>query len=120
MWDWAFSALSRRNAGRNALVFKPFAIPISIIAAIGQHVFGHGKLIKKCPRSDVITGLSRAQKQPNWSPHGIGYGVKFRVHAAFGASDQASAPPFFNPRLEAVRCVFRCVASIMSVSVLRP
>ncbi len=30
---------------------------------------------------------------------------------------QSSASPFWSPRLDAVRCVFRCVASIITVSV---
>ena len=120
MRDWDFSTLPRRDTGRNAHVFKTFSIPIRIMAAIRQHVFGRWKLIKKRPSSDVITGLARTQKHPDWPADGIGYGVKFRVHPTLGAPDQASTPPFFSPRLEAVRCVFRCVASIMSVSVSLP
>ena len=43
----------------------------------------------------------------------------------FGAPDLASAPPFFTPRLDAVRCALRYVASVMIVlcsalSVARP
>jgi TRAP-type uncharacterized transport system fused permease subunit len=34
------------------------------------------------------------------------------IHAALGQADQASTPPFFNRRLEAVRCALRYVASM--------
>ena len=120
MRDWNFPALPRRNAGRNALVFKPFAIPISIITAISQHVFGRWKLVEQCARTDVITGLACTQKHPQRPTQSISHCVQFGVHSAFGAPDQTPTPPFCNPRLEAVRCVFKWVASIMSVSVSLP
>ncbi len=45
----------------------------------------------------------------------VGDGVQLCVHAAFGPTDLAAALLFFARRLQAVRCVFRWVASIMSV-----
>ena len=48
---------------------------------------------------------------------GVSQDVQFRVHPALGAPDQPSAPPFLTARLEAVRCAFRWVASIITTSV---
>ena len=76
--------------------------------------------IQQSPCVNVIAALPGGQKHPQRSARSIGNGMQFRVHPALGASDQAAAPPFFSPRLEAVRCVFRCVASIINVSVLPP
>lgn len=45
-----------------------------------------------------------------------GDGMKSGVQATFRPADQASTPPCFTRRLEAVRCVFRQVTSIMIVS----
>jgi hypothetical protein len=33
--------------------------------------------------------------------------MELGVHAAFGAADQAAEAPFFNRRLDAVRCALR-------------
>ena len=38
---------------------------------------------------------------------GIGDGMQLGVHATPGPTDQSAAPPFFDRRLEAVRCAFR-------------
>jgi hypothetical protein len=41
--------------------------------------------------------------------------MKLGVHAALGATDQATAPLFLAAMLVAVRCAFRYVASIITV-----
>jgi hypothetical protein len=38
-----------------------------------------------------------------------------RVHDTFGSTDQAPEIPYLTCRLDAVRCAFRYVASIMTV-----
>ena len=120
MGDWHLAVLSGRDARLDPLVFKGFAIPVRIISTVHQHMFGGRKAVQQCPRADEIAPLAGRQKHPQWAASRVCYRVQFRVHPALGASDQAAAPPFFSPRLEAVRCVFRCVASIISVSVLPP
>src|SRR6202041_2757516 len=45
--------------------------------------------------------------------------VQLGVQTAFGAPDTSGNRPLFK-RLAAVRCAFRCVASIMTRSGLRP
>jgi hypothetical protein len=41
--------------------------------------------------------------------------MQFGMHAALGQSNQAAFPPFFNRRLDAVRCALRSVASTETV-----
>jgi hypothetical protein len=43
--------------------------------------------------------------------------MELGAHAAFGAADQAAEIPFLTRRLDAVRCAFKYVASIMTVLV---
>ena len=45
----------------------------------------------------------------------VAHGTKLRVQAALRATDTAGNIPFFS-RLAAVRCTFRCLASIISLS----
>lgn len=76
--------------------------------------------VQKRPGADVVAALARGQEHPHGPAQSIRDGVQLGVHPALGAPDQPPAPPFFRPRLEAVRCVFRWVASIISVSVSLP
>lgn len=87
--------------------FKGFATPVRIISTVRQHVLGGRKAVQQCPRADVIAPLVGRRKHPQWAASRICYRVQFRIHLALGASNQAAAPPFFSPRLEAVWCVFR-------------
>ena len=66
-------------------------------------------------RAGVTTDLASGHEEPDRPPFGIGNGVQLGVHAAFGAPDLAPARPFFTPRLDALRCALRSVASIMIV-----
>ena len=72
--------------------------------------------VRKTPQqrscSGVIADLSGRYEELDRPPGCVGYGVQLGVHAALRASDQASTPPFFDHRLEAVRCAFRYVASM--------
>ncbi len=42
----------------------------------------------------------------------VSHGMRFRIHAALSATDQASTRSFLVHKLDAVRCVLRYVASI--------
>ena len=107
MRDRYLTVLSGRDARRDPLVFRGFAIPVRIVSSVRQHVFGGRKVVQQCSRADVIAPLAGRQKHPQRAASRVCYRVQFRVHPALGAPDQAAAPPFFSPRLEAVRCVFR-------------
>jgi len=63
----------------------------------------------------VITHLALGEEQHDGPTMAVADGVQFRVQAAFGAADATRKSPFCS-RLAAVRCAFRCVASIISRS----
>src|SRR6056297_1283429 len=108
------------DAWLDPFFLKGIAIPVRVITSVGQHAFGRGQTVQQRPCAYVIAALTRRQEHPQRTTQSIRDGVQFRVHPALGAPDQAAAPPFFRPRLEAVRCVFRWVASIINVSVCCP
>ena len=66
-------------------------------------------------RASIITDLPCCDKEADRSSAGVCDRVQFGIHAALGQPDQASSPPFFNRRLEAVRCALRYVASMEMV-----
>jgi hypothetical protein len=55
----------------------------------------------------IIAELARGHEEAERSTVGIGNGVKLRVHASFGATDEPPETPLFTRRLDAVRCAFR-------------
>ena len=89
--------------------------PVSIIAAVAKQPPDVWQAAQQSPRADVIAHLSGSDEQIERSPLAVADGVQLGVHAAFGAADQASTPPFLTAMLVAVRCAFRYVASIITV-----
>jgi hypothetical protein len=67
------------------------------------------------PPADVVADRPCSDKQVERSSLDIADGTQFRVHAAFGATDLASTPPFFAAMLIAARCAFTYVAANMTV-----
>ena len=61
----------------------------------------------------VIAHLAFAEQHDDGASLIIAYGVQLGVQATFRAPDTSGNRPFFK-RLAAVRCAFRCVASIIS------
>jgi hypothetical protein len=72
-------------------------------------------IIEQRCRAGVVADLASGDKEAQGAPVRIGDGVELGVHAAFGAPDQAAEIPFLTRRLEAVRCAFKYVASIITV-----
>jgi hypothetical protein len=87
------------------------------VAPVCQQGTRLGELRQQRPRPDVVRGLSCRKKHLDRTALRVGQDVQFRVQPALGPTDQPSAPPFFTARLEAVRCAFRWVASIITISV---
>ena len=106
-----------RDARGNPHLDQCVAEPIGILAPICQQRPGLRKRGQKRPCPDVIRGLACGQKHPDRAALRIGQDVQFGVQAALCAPDQPPAPPFFSARLDAVRRVFKWVASIIIVSV---
>jgi len=115
--DRHLSVLLRRDAGGNSPIFQCVAQPVGIVGAVGEQRVGRRQVVDQCARTDRVPGLPGGQDETDRPPERIGDGVEFGVEAAFGAPDQAFAPPFFAAMLEAVRWALRCVASIIRVSV---
>ena len=65
------------------------------------------RLLKKLLRPDVINDLASGDEGTDRAAVAVADGMQLGVHAALGATDQAATPPFFAPRLDAVRCAFR-------------
>ena len=65
---------------------------------------------------DSVVGLlALGQQKPHRAAFAVANGVQFAVQPTFSAPDKAGNNPPFS-RLHAVRCAFRCVASIISRS----
>lgn len=92
---------------RYPFVFQCFTEPISAIAAIPKEPFDLWQTAEQCPRPDVVTDLSSGHEQIERASQAVTDGVHLGVHAAPGPADQAAAPPFLTPNLEAVRCALR-------------
>ena len=92
--DWNLAPFARGDTGRNTFVFKSFAIPISIIAPVSEHVFGFWQVFEKTPRAYIIAALSSRQKHPQGAAKRVSDGMEFGVHPALGTPDQAADPPF--------------------------
>ena len=108
-----------RDAGAYPFVFQRFPEPVGIISAVPEPSVDVRQAVEQCPRADVIADLTGGDKEVDRSAfaivlepmahHGssVADGMEFGVHAALGASNQASPPPFLAPRLVAVRCAVR-------------
>ena len=108
---------SRRDAGYNPHIHEGFAEPIRVVTPICQQSLRLRQAPDQSSRAGVIARLTAAQEHADGTAERIRDSVQFGVQAAFRASDEPPAPPFFSPRLEAVRWALRCVASIISVPV---
>lgn len=63
-------------------------------------------------RALVVAHLTFAEQHDDRASLTIADGVQFGVQSAFGPPDTTGNIPFLS-KLAAVRCAFRCVASIM-------
>lgn len=84
----------------------------------GNQPFGSGQTTQECRSAGVVTDLARRHEEPPRAALAVGHGVQLGIQPALGPPDDAATlvvgPPFFARRLEAVRCAFTYVASIMT------
>jgi hypothetical protein len=113
--DGRHARFASRDAGLGAFIYKGFAELIDIIPSIGEKPVGFWQIVHQGRSASIITDLPSGYEQADRTADGVCYSMQFGVHAAFSQPDQASTPPFFDRRLEAVRCALRCVASIEMV-----
>ena len=99
--------LATGDAGAYSFVFQCFSEPIGVIAAISEESFHFRQAAQQSPRSDIVADLSSGHEQVERASQAVTDGVQLSVHADLGPAYQAATPPFFTPRLDAVRCAFR-------------
>ena len=120
MRDLHLAVLLRRDAWGNAHIRQCVAEPVGVIAPIRQQHPCARHRGKQGRRPGEVAGLPGAEIHLDGSPLAVADHVQLGVPAAFRQPDQppprVAAPPFFR-RLEAVRCAFKYVASIMITSV---
>ena len=71
--------------------------------AMAEQPIGIRQTVAKNPCTDVVAHLPGSDEQVEWTSLAVADGVQFRVHSTLGSADQAAAPPFLTPRLDAVR-----------------
>ena len=111
--DRRLAVCSARNTGCNAALLEFFAEPIGIVASIAEQFSCRRQRIQHQGRAFVVAYLSFVQHKNDRLPLAIADGMQLGVQAALRAPDTSGNRPFFK-RLAAVRCAFKCVASIIS------
>src|SRR5690606_37661994 len=91
----------------------------TVVAAIGDQVSGWRENVEYEPCALVVTHLAFRQKHDDRPAVTVADGVELGVQPALGSPDTTGNIPFLS-RLAAVRCAFRCVASIMMRSGFGP
>ena len=110
------SALAGWNAWFDAFGFQSRAIRIGVIALVTDHHTARCVRQSRVEdfRANMGGGLSGCQAHSEGTPFAVTNGVQFGIQAAFCGPDMAGKNPPFS-KLDAVRCAFRCVASIINV-----
>lgn len=114
--DRPFAVLSSRDAGFDAKVGERFTEPVAVVAAVSDQDVGLGQCREHGCGAAIVADLAFGQKQDQRFALAVTNGVQLGVQATLGTSDTAGNSPFLS-RLAAVRCAFRWVASIITVSV---
>ena len=84
-----------------------------------SRTLARGQSVEPQGGSLVVAHLALAQQHDKWSALAVAHGMELGIQPAFGASDTSGNSHFLS-RLAAVRCAFRCVASIINWSGLSP
>jgi len=88
-------------------VLQGFPEPIGVVAPVPEQPVDIWQTAQQGPRPDVIAHLPGRHEEVERPPFAVADGMQLGVHAALGAANQAATPPFFTPRLDAVRCALR-------------
>jgi hypothetical protein len=113
------AALRRGEAGLDAPGREFLAEPGAVVAAVGDQGGGGRQGVENEAGAFVVAHLPFREQQDEGSALAITDRVELGVQAALGSFDTTGNSPF-SSRLAAVRCAFRCVASIMTRSGLGP
>ena len=74
----------------------------SMIPKGGEQPISVGQTVQQSCCAGVVADLASSYEEANWATTGVSGGMQFGVHATLCLADQASTPPFFTHRLEAV------------------
>src|SRR5690606_19642314 len=107
-----FTAAARGDARLDASGFEFLTEPCAVVAAISDQMSGLRQGVEHETGTFVVAHLAFRQQQDDWSAFTVADGVELGVQSALGSPDTTGNIPFLS-RLAAVRCAFRCVASIM-------
>src|SRR3546814_2128527 len=91
------------DAGLDALGFQRIPEPVGAIAAVAEQPLRLWEIVQQRGCTGVVADLPGGHEEAQGAAVRIGDGVKLRVHAAFGASDQPAKTPFLTRRLDAVQ-----------------
>ena len=111
MFDGPGTGLPAWDARCYPFVFQRISEPVGIIAPVGQQPIGGWQAAEQGRSAGIVADLTCGHEEADRSSLCIGDGMQFGIHATFGSADQTTAlvivPPFFDRRLEAVRCAFK-------------
>jgi hypothetical protein len=105
--DGRFPFLPAWYARAYLLVLQRFSEPIGMVSAISEKPLHLGQPADERTRPDVVADGAGSQEQVNRTALAVADGVQLRIYAALGSADQAPAPPFLTPKLDAVRWAFK-------------
>lgn len=112
-----FAIFLRRYGGRDTPFGKGFADFVAVISLVTNQRFGFGQVFQQYLGPFEVTALSFGEMHANGASMTIADRMQFGVQPTFGAANQPwLTAPFL--RLEAVRWAFRCVASIIRISLV--
>ena len=93
------------NTGLDDVLMQDISEPVCVIAAAAE---------QRC-RTTVIADLAGSHEEAQRAAIRVSGRMELRVHATFGATNQAAKAPVFAVRPNAARCVSRWRAPIMTV-----
>jgi len=103
------------DAWLDALGLRGIPEPVGVVTAVAEQPSRLGQIVEQCGHTGVVADLSGGHEEAERTAVCVGQAMELRVHATFGATNQAPEIPFLTRRLDAVRCAFRYVASVMTV-----
>ena len=116
---WRIPVATRRNDGLSTGRLDGLNQSIAVIALVGDERFRRWQARIEQFCAGMVAHLSFGQQHGERLAVPVADNMQLGVQTTLGAPDTAGNIPFLS-RLAAVRCAFRCVASIMMRSGLGP
>jgi hypothetical protein len=78
----------------DALCLKSVPIPVCVVTPFGKHPLRPGQIVEQRCSAGVIAELTSGHEEGQRTTVRVGDGVKLRVHAALGATNEPYEIPF--------------------------